>query len=86
MNANVLILPSQPDGHVDPPQDTPQDTELEDTTLAHGHLFPDSLDKKQCVLPILALTLHAAHSIWMRSMTLAFFPNSPTGRASQILQ
>jgi len=49
------------------------------------YLFLESLNKKQCVLSILALTLHSAHSIWMRSMKQAFFPISPTGRASRIL-
>jgi len=86
LDANVLIPPSQPDRHDDPPQDTPQDTELEDRIGYMGYLFPKSLNKKQCVLPKLALILYAVHSIWMRSMTLSSFPSSPTGRASQILQ
>jgi len=40
MDANVLIPPSQPDRHDDPPLDTPQDTDLEDTNWAHGLFIP----------------------------------------------
>jgi len=46
MDANVRIPPSQPDGHDDPPQDSPQDTELEDTNWVYRLFIPEVTEQE----------------------------------------
>jgi len=50
MDANVRIPPSQPNRHDDPPQDTPQDTELEDTNWVYNLFIPQVTEQETMCL------------------------------------
>jgi len=46
IDANVWIPSSQPDRHDNPPQDTPQNTELEDTNWVHRLFIPEVTEQE----------------------------------------